>query len=100
MGYYLDGRADARPGQSHPRRRPVRLPGASQGNRYVTDWGMTGPAHSVIGIKPEQSMALFRGDLTSRFEAAPGPCKLGSVLFTIDTASALCQSVERIDLYD
>lgn len=99
MGYYLDGRASAVWG-THTHVPTCDCQVLPKGTGYVTDLGMTGPAHSVIGIKPEQSMALFRGDLTSRFEAAPGPCKLGSVLFTIDTASALCQSVERIDLYD
>ena len=36
------------------------LPG---GTGYLTDLGMTLPAHSILGVKPAQSIAKFRGDL-------------------------------------
>ena len=61
---------------------------------------MTGPKHSVLGIRPDLSIAKFRGDLTSRYQWADGPTKLEAVLFTIDTATGLCKHVERMDLLD
>jgi calcineurin-like phosphoesterase len=71
-----------------------------KGTGYVTDLGMTGPKHSVLGIKPELSIQKFRGDLTSRYQWAGGPTKMEAVLFTIDTDTGLCKSAERWDLSD
>ena len=95
MGYYLDGKISALWG-TH-----THVPTADEqilphGTGYQTDIGMTGPVVSVLGVKPEQSIALFRGELTSRYETAPGPCKLCGAVFTIDTKTRLCTKVERV----
>jgi len=99
MGYMLDGRVSALWGtHTHvPTADTQVLPG---GTGYVTDLGMTGPMHSVLGIRPELSIAKFRGDLTSRYQWANGPTKMEAVLFTIDAGTGLCRNAERVDLYD
>ena len=99
MGYMLDGRVSAVWGtHTHvPTADAQVLPG---GTGYVTDLGMTGPLHSVLGIRPELSIAKFRGDLTSRYQWAEGPTKMEAVLFTIDTQTGLCRKAERVDLSD
>jgi len=99
MGYMLDGRVSALWGtHTHvPTADAQILP---HGTGYVTDLGMTGPVHSVLGIRPELSIAKFRGDLTQRYQWANGPTKLEAVLFTVDTNSGLCRKAERVDLYD
>ena len=99
MGYMLDGRISALWGtHTHvPTADAQVLPG---GTGYVTDLGMTGPKHSVLGIRPDLSIAKFRGDLTERYRWADGPTKLEAVLFTIDTETGLCRKAERVDLYD
>ena len=71
-----------------------------KGTGYVTDLGMTGPKNSILGVRPAQSIAKFRGDLTSRYQWADGPTKMEAVLFTIDTATGLCRKTERVDLTD
>ena len=71
-----------------------------KGTGYLTDLGMTGPVHSVIGVKPEQSIANFRGELTSRYEPAAGPCMLAGAVFTIDAQSRHCTGAERVVLRD
>ena len=71
-----------------------------KGTGYVTDLGMTGPKYSVLGIRPDLSIAKFRGDLTERYRWAEGDTKMEAVLFTIDTATGLCRQAERVDLYD
>lgn len=58
---------------------------------------MTGPKWSVLGVRAEQSIAMFRGDLTSRFEPAEGVCVMQGVLFDIDESTGRCRSVERIE---
>ncbi len=97
MGYYLDGRVQAVWGtHTHvPTADAQILP---KGTGFVTDLGMTGPARSVLGIKPEMAINRFLGGLPARYEEAPGECKLESVLFTIDTDLGRCVEVERVDL--
>ena len=99
LGYMLDGRISALWGtHTHvPTADAQILP---KGTGYVTDLGMTGPKHSVLGIRPDLSIAKFRGDLTSRYQWADGPTKLEAVLFTIDGSTGKCRSVERVDLID
>ena len=71
-----------------------------KGTGYVTDVGMTGPKNSILGIRIQQSIGKFRGELTGRYQWAEGPTKLEAVLFTIDTATGLCRQAERVDLTD
>ena len=99
MGYLLDGRASAVWG-THTHVPTADCQILPKGTGYVTDLGMTGPVRSVLGIRPEQSIAFFRCDLTTRYEPAPGPCKLEGALFTVDMTSGLCTNAERVDIRD
>lgn len=99
MAYYLDGKISALWG-TH-----THVPTADEqilpdGTGYQTDLGMTGPVRSVIGVKPEQSIAMFRGELTSRYEVAPGACKLCGAVFTVDAGTGKCTGVERVTIFD
>ena len=71
-----------------------------KGTGYVTDLGMTGPRDSVLGIRPELSIAKFRGDLPERYRWAEGPTKMEAVLFTIDSTTGSCLKAERVDEWD
>ena len=97
MGYLLDGRVSAVWG-THTHVPTADTQVLPKGTGYVTDLGMTGPKHSVLGIQPQLSIAKFRGDLTERYRWAEGETKLEAVLFTIDTATGLCRKAERVDL--
>ena len=99
MGWFLDGRVSAVWG-TH-----THVPTADEqvlpnGTGYLTDLGMTGPVRSVIGVRPEQSIANFRGELTSRYEVAPGPCMLTGAVFTYDAAAKRCTGAERVRILD
>ena len=99
MGYHLDGKVSAVWGtHTHVPTADARV--LPRGTGYVTDLGMTGPAESVLGIRPELSIAKFRGDLTERYRWAEGPTKLEAVLFTLDGAPGKCLKAERTDLWD
>ena len=99
MGYLLDGRVSAVWGtHTHVPTADERV--LPKGTGYVTDLGMTGPRDSVLGIRPELSIAKFRGDLTERYRWADGPTKMEAVLFTIDSATGRCLHVQRVDLGD
>ena len=99
MGYMLDGRVSAVWGtHTHVPTADNRI--LPKGTGYVTDLGMTGPRDSVLGIRPDLSIAKFRGDLTERYRWADGPTKMEAVVFTIDTATGLCIKTERVDIAD
>ena len=99
MGYMLDGRISALWG-THTHVPTADAQVLPKGTGYVTDLGMTGPKHSVLGIRPNLSSARFRGDIPERYQWANGPTKMEAVLFTIDTATGLCRKAERVDLTD
>ena len=99
MGYMLDGRVSAVWGtHTHVPTADVQV--LPKGTGYVTDLGMTGPAHSVLGIRPDLSIAKFRGDIPNRYQWENGPTKLEAVLFTIDAQTGKCRKAERVDLND
>ena len=99
MGYMLDGRISALWGtHTHVPTADNRV--LPKGTGYVTDLGMTGPKNSVLGIRPDLSIAKFRGDLPERYRWADGPTKLEAVLFTLDTDTGLCIKTERVDIAD
>ena len=99
MGYMLDGRVSALWGtHTHVPTADARV--LPKGTGYVTDLGMTGPRESVLGIRPDLSIAKFRGDLTERYRWADGPTKMEAVLFTIDSTTGLCRKAERVDEWD
>lgn len=64
MRYYLDGRVSALWG-THTHVPTADAGVCEKGTGYITDLGMTGPARSVLGIRPEQSVEFFLG-LVSR----------------------------------
>ena len=97
MGYMLDGRISALWG-THTHVPTADAQVLPKGTGYVTDLGMTGPKHSVLGIKPELSIAKFRGDLPERYRWADGTTKMEAVLFTIDSGTGKCKAAERVDL--
>ena len=99
MGSLLDGRVSAVWGtHTHVPTADARV--LPKGTGYVTDLGMTGPRDSVLGIRPELSIAKFRGDLTERYRWADGPTKLEGVLFTLDSQTGKCLRAERVDQWD
>ena len=97
MGYYLDGRVSAMWGtHTHVPTADERV--CPKGTGYLTDLGMTGAIESVLGIRPEQSIETFLGGLPGRYQTPKGPCKMQGAVFTLNSATGLCEAVERIDI--
>lgn len=97
MAYYLDGKVSAVFGtHTHILTADARvLPG---GTGFITDIGMTGPVNSVLGIKPESSINLFRTGMPSKFEAAEGECMMNGCIFDIDKKTGLCSNAEAVNI--
>lgn len=97
MGYYLDGRVSAVVGtHTHVPTSDTRvLPG---GTAYVTDLGMVGALHSVLGMEIEPVLQRFLTQLPNRFGPVDkGPAVFNSVLIQIDDESGHARSIERLD---
>ena len=97
MGWHLDGRVSAVWGtHTHVPTADGRvLPG---GTGYITDIGMTGGIDSVIGVRWEQSLAMFRGHLGERFKPSDKNCRIQGAVFKIDDQTGKCLSVERVEM--
>lgn len=96
MGWYLDGKVSAVWG-THTHVPTADAQVLPQGTGFVSDLGMTGPLHSILGIKPENSINIFLGGLPQKYQVAEGTQKLGACLFSIDTDTKKCLSVQRIE---
>lgn len=98
MGYYLDGRVSAVWG-THTHVQTSDACVLAHGTGYITDLGMTGAAESVLGIKPDQSIGKFLGDVPRRYEAALGDGKLEGAVFELDSDTGRCTKAEAVRLY-
>lgn len=95
MGFYLDGRVSAVFGtHTHVATRDAQI--LPKGTAYVTDIGMTGPKNSVIGIKPEISIAWLRSGIPARFDVAETECSMSGCIFEIDEKTGAALSAEPI----
>ena len=95
LGFYLDGRVSAVWG-THTHVQTSDCAVLPEGTGFITDLGMTGPALSVLGIDPRQSVEKFLGDPPKRYESAEGPGKLEGAVFTLDTETGRCLKVEAL----
>ncbi len=97
MGYYLDGRVSAVVGtHTHIPTSDTRV--LPQGTAYVTDLGMVGALHSVLGMELPQVLERFLTQLPNRFEPVEsGPAVFNSVLIEIDEQTGRSRSIERLD---
>lgn len=99
MGHFLDGRVTAVVGtHTHVQTADEQI--LANGTAYITDIGMTGPLHSVIGIKKELAIEKFLTHMPRRFEVAPGPAVFCAVLIELDAALGKAVSIQRIRVVD
>jgi metallophosphoesterase (TIGR00282 family) len=98
MAFHLDGRVSALWG-THTHVQTSDAAVFPKGMGYISDLGMTGPADSVIGIRPEQSVSRFLGNPPQRYDSAPGRAKIEGAVFEIDEAAGRCLSVEPIRIF-
>lgn len=94
MGFYLDGRVSAVFGtHTHVQTSDEQI--LPKGTGYITDLGMTGPLHSVLGVSPEKAIQKMKTNLPVRFSTADGPCVLEGCFFEIDNQTGKTVHIER-----
>ena len=97
LAYYLDGRVSAIFG-THTHVQTADESILPNGTGFITDVGMTGPTHSVLGVKPELVIQKMRSKMPVRFDLAHGDCHMDCVLFTIDEKTGKTTAVERLKI--
>ena len=95
MGWYLDGRATAIVG-THRHVPTADVWVLPQGTGFVTDVGMVGARHSVLGVEPEIIINKLKNPQPQKFEwVEDGPAVFNSVLIEVEGGKA--KSIERVD---
>lgn len=82
LARYLDGRVSAVVGtHTHVATADEQI--LPKGTAYVTDLGMCGPIHGILGVEPEAVIGKFLTQLPTRFSVAKGPACLTGVVITL-----------------
>ncbi len=97
IAYHLDGRVSAVVGtHTHVQTADEQI--LPNGTAYLSDLGMTGPIHSVLGVKPELTIEKMRRHLPVRFELGTDPCEMDCALICVDDKTGRSLSIERIQI--
>lgn len=97
FGWYMDGRATAVVGtHTHVATADERF--LPRGTAYITDVGMTGPHHSVIGRDVEPVIARFVDGMPRKFNVATEDVQINGVLMEINPKTRAAEKFERIQV--
>lgn len=95
MGYYLDGEVSAVFGtHTHVQTADEKI--LQKGTGYITDLGMTGPIHSVLGMDKSLIVNKFLNNMPVKFEVATGEGEFSGCVFEIDEETGKTVGIERI----
>lgn len=97
FAWYLDGQVSAVWG-THTHVPTADCQILPKGTGFVTDLGMTGPVHSILGIQPQDSINLFMGGLPRKFQVGTGKQKLGACVISVETDTRKCVEIRRHDV--
>ena len=95
LGHYLDGKVTAIFGtHTHVQTADAKI--LPKGTGYITDVGMTGPEHSVIGMEISASIKRLETTLPEKYRLAEGDCMLNAVIFEIDDETNKVTNIKAI----
>lgn len=95
LGWFLDGKVSAVIGtHTHVQTADEQI--LPQGTAYLSDAGMTGAYHAVLGVKTELALKKFLTNMPVRFEPSRDILCLHGVLLHIDTTTGQARHIERI----
>ena len=97
LGWHLDGRVAAVLGtHTHVPTADGRI--LPSGTAYISDLGMSGPYHSVLGRSVEPVIDSFLDGLKRRFPVADADIRLSGCLIGIDEKRGIAESFQRFEL--
>ena len=95
MGFHLDGRASAVLGtHTHVQTADEQI--LPNGTGFISDVGMTGPVHSVIGNEPVGTLDRYLKQMPSSTRPASGPSLLAAVVLDLDDATGMTSQITRV----
>jgi len=98
LGHYLDGRVTAVVGShTHVPTADARV--LPRGTGFITDIGMCGPYHSIIGRDIESVLRHMVTGRHTQFQMASGDEKLSGVVFAYEEATGRTSSIRQVQ-YD
>lgn len=96
FGIHFDGRVSAVFGtHTHIQTNDARI--FQGGTGYLTDLGMTGVYDSVLGIEAELMIKKFLTKIPQYHNTAKGDVTMSGAIFTLDTDTFKCKSVELVN---
>jgi 2',3'-cyclic-nucleotide 2'-phosphodiesterase len=96
MGWFLDGRVSAVVG-SHTHVQTADDAVLPKGTAHLSDAGMCGPEHSILGVRTDQVLDRFLHQMPGRFEVAEGgPILVQGALIDVDEASGRATAIRRV----
>ncbi len=84
LARYLDGQISALVG-THTHVVTADEQVLPKGTAYITDLGMCGPIHGILGVEPDVVINKFLTQVPSRFSVAKGPACLNGVVITLNS---------------
>lgn len=99
LGYYLDGRVSCVFGtHTHVATADEKI--LAKGTAYITDIGMTGSHHSILGRRIESVLKNFRTRMPCPFEVATEDLRMNGIIVTIDSNTKKAEKISRIEFKD
>jgi metallophosphoesterase (TIGR00282 family) len=99
FGFFLDGRVSIVVGtHTHVQTSDDQV--LPKGTGYITDLGMTGPYHSVLGAAPESIIQRLTTHMPTRYEVRESPCVMEGAVFSLNETTGLCDRAEGIRIYE
>lgn len=95
LGWHLDGKCSAVIG-THTHVQTADEWVMPKGTGFITDAGMTGPYHSIIGMQTAPILDKFMRAMPRKFEVADGPALFSGVLLDIDDGTGVTRAITRI----
>lgn len=97
FGYFVDGKVSAVIG-THTHVQTADEKVLPNGTAYITDVGMTGPGHSVIGMEINQIVQRFLTSMPAKFETAQGEAILSAVVIEINNDTGKASAIQRLQI--
>lgn len=95
LGYYLDGQVTAVYGtHTHVQTADEKI--LPKGTGYITDIGMTGPEHSVLGMDINVAIKRLTTSLPEKYKIAEGECIFNGVIFEVDDKILKVTNIKRV----
>jgi hypothetical protein len=96
FGYYVDGEVTAVFGtHTHVQTADENI--LPKGTAFISDIGMTGPKHSVIGMDIFASIKRFETSLPEKYKTADGKGKINTIMFTVKDETNKVTKITRIN---